>query len=89
MKVGLVWPLDPEIVREFAARLDAIVVVEEKRPLLEGPVACRALQRSKTRQLYGKHANGGLRPEPEGQLFPNRHGEINPGLIAPHAHAKC
>ena len=32
---AMIWPLDPEIVREFAAGLDEIVVVEEKRPFLE------------------------------------------------------
>jgi indolepyruvate ferredoxin oxidoreductase len=31
----MIWPLDPEVVREFAAGLDEIVVVEEKLPFLE------------------------------------------------------
>ena len=31
----MIWPLDAEIVREFAAGLDEIVVVEEKKPFLE------------------------------------------------------
>ena len=31
----MIWPLDSEIVREFAAGLDEIVVVEEKLPFLE------------------------------------------------------
>ena len=35
LKVGMVWPLDPVIVRDFARGLDLIVVVEEKRPLIE------------------------------------------------------
>lgn len=34
-KIGMVWPLDPEFVREFAAGLQTILVVEEKRSLLE------------------------------------------------------
>jgi len=34
-KVGMVWPLDAEGVRQFAEGLDEIVVVEEKRHLLE------------------------------------------------------
>ena len=38
LKVGMVWPLDPSIVREFAEGLDLIVVVEEKRPLLEDQI---------------------------------------------------
>ncbi|WP_207844319.1 indolepyruvate ferredoxin oxidoreductase family protein [Williamsia soli] len=35
LKLGLVWPLEPQIVTEFAAGLDEIVVVEEKGPYLE------------------------------------------------------
>lgn len=34
-KVGMVWPLDAEGVRQFAEGLDEIVVVEEKRHMLE------------------------------------------------------
>ena len=34
-KVGMVWPLEPEGVREFARGLEEILVVEEKRQLLE------------------------------------------------------
>jgi len=35
LKVGMVWPLEPEIIERFADGLDTLVVVEEKRPLLE------------------------------------------------------
>lgn len=35
LKVGMVWPLDDAIVKAFAAGLSEILVVEEKRPLLE------------------------------------------------------
>ncbi len=38
LKVGMVWPLDPVIVREFAHGLDLIIVIEEKRPLLEDQI---------------------------------------------------
>ncbi len=34
-KVGMVWPLEPEGVRQFAEGLEEILVVEEKRQLLE------------------------------------------------------
>jgi indolepyruvate ferredoxin oxidoreductase len=34
-KVGMVWPLEPEGVRHFAQGLEEILVVEEKRQLLE------------------------------------------------------
>lgn len=35
LKLGMVWPLEPEILREFAEGLDELLVVEEKRPLIE------------------------------------------------------
>jgi indolepyruvate ferredoxin oxidoreductase len=35
MKVGMPWPLEPTGVREFAMGLDEILVVEEKRQLIE------------------------------------------------------
>ena len=35
MKVGMPWPLEPTAVREFAMGLDEILVVEEKRQLIE------------------------------------------------------
>ncbi len=34
-KVALSWPLEPEGIRRFAAGLEEILVVEEKRPLVE------------------------------------------------------
>ncbi|MNF26793.1 indolepyruvate ferredoxin oxidoreductase [compost metagenome] len=34
-KVGMVWPLDAEGVRQFAEGLDEIIVVEEKRHMIE------------------------------------------------------
>ncbi len=34
-KVGLVWPLEPQRLREWAEGLDLIVVVEEKRAVIE------------------------------------------------------
>ena len=37
-KVGMVWPLEPEGLKEFARGLDLILVVEEKRSLIETQV---------------------------------------------------
>ena len=38
LKIGMVWPLEPQIVSEFAKGLDLIIVIEEKRSLLESQV---------------------------------------------------
>ncbi len=35
LKIGMVWPLEPQIVSRFAKGLDLIIVVEEKRSLIE------------------------------------------------------
>jgi indolepyruvate ferredoxin oxidoreductase len=35
LKLALVWPIDPVIIRRFAEDLDEIIVVEEKAPLIE------------------------------------------------------
>ena len=38
LKLGMTHPIDKEIIREFAAQVDEIYVVEEKRPLLENEI---------------------------------------------------
>lgn len=38
LKLGMVWPVEPRIVRAFAKGLDEIIVVEEKRALIEQQV---------------------------------------------------
>jgi indolepyruvate ferredoxin oxidoreductase len=35
LKLGMVWPLETQIVREFASGLDEVLVVEEKGPFVE------------------------------------------------------
>jgi indolepyruvate ferredoxin oxidoreductase len=35
LKLGMIWPLEGEVVREFTAGLDEILVIEEKGPFLE------------------------------------------------------
>ncbi|WP_372791556.1 indolepyruvate ferredoxin oxidoreductase family protein [Paraconexibacter sp.] len=35
LQLGMVWPLEPTVVREFAHGLDELLVVEEKLPFLE------------------------------------------------------
>jgi indolepyruvate ferredoxin oxidoreductase len=38
-KVGLVWPMEPERLRAFAETCDEILVVEEKRPIIEDQIS--------------------------------------------------
>ncbi len=82
LKVGLIWPLDPVIVREFAQGLDVIVVAEEKRPILEdqfrdilygGPAAPR---------IVGKQFAGTVFDPDRGPVaFPNA-AELSPQAVA-------
>lgn len=37
-QVGMIWPLEPQGLREFARGLKEIIVVEEKRPILESQI---------------------------------------------------
>ena len=38
-KVGLVWPMEPSRLLDFAATCDEILVVEEKRPIIEDQIS--------------------------------------------------
>ncbi|WP_333984246.1 indolepyruvate ferredoxin oxidoreductase family protein [Ectopseudomonas khazarica] len=77
LKVGMSWPLEPVSVHQFAEGLDEILVVEEKRSIIEDQL---------TGQLYNWPV--GKRPrvvgefdEEGGSLLPNL-GELTPAMIA-------
>ncbi len=76
LKIGFAWPLDRDTIRRFAHGLEDIVVVEEKRALLEPQIKDH---------LYGLGANAprvvGKRDEKGEWLFPPS-GEIGPEAIA-------
>ncbi|NQD80455.1 indolepyruvate ferredoxin oxidoreductase family protein, partial [Pseudomonas sp. CrR14] len=77
LKVGMSWPLEPVSVHDFADGLDEILVVEEKRSIIEDQL---------TGQLYNWPV--GKRPRVVGEfdeqgesLLPNL-GELTPAMIA-------
>jgi len=73
-KVGMTWPLEPEGARRFCAGLEEVLVVEEKRPLLEDQLA-RLLYNEPTRpRLLGKTDEAGA------PLVPLT-GELSPPLV--------
>ena len=83
-KIGLVWPLDPEFVRDFANGLDQVLVVEEKRPVIEDQVKTILydLRLDKTPRVVGKYAGAvAYAPERGASVMPNW-GELQPALIA-------
>ncbi|MEU6998080.1 indolepyruvate ferredoxin oxidoreductase family protein [Nonomuraea sp. NPDC046570] len=71
LKIGMVWPLDPEIVRAFARGLGEILVVEEKGPMLETLIKD---------VLYGTADAPAVLGKGEG-LIP-RHGGLDADLVA-------
>lgn len=68
LKIGLVFPLDPEAVVKFADGLDTILVVEEKRPLIETQIKTTLVDAgiSKMPKIIGKPALPAV-----GELAPN------------------
>jgi indolepyruvate ferredoxin oxidoreductase len=76
-KVGMPWPLEPRLTHDFADGLEEILVVEEKRSIIEDQL---------TSQLYNYPV--GSRPRVVGEfdedgrdLLPNV-GELTPAMIA-------
>ena len=81
LKIGMVWPLDPEIVREFAEGLETVIVVEEKRPILEDQLRVILYGSTPTPRLVGKHTGGNVVDRNRAAVaFPNA-AEISPGLV--------
>ena len=76
-KVGMTWPLEPEGIRNFAKDMDEILVVEEKRGLVEDQL---------TSQLYNLGSE--IRPVVVGKRDENGSGllsataDLTPGVIA-------
>jgi indolepyruvate ferredoxin oxidoreductase len=88
LKVGCVWPLDAQDARAFATGLDEILVVEEKRQILEYALKEELYNwREDVRpKVYGKFDErgneGGEWSVPRGQwLLPARY-ELSPSIIA-------
>src|SRR5580704_15877940 len=74
-KVGLTWPLEPEGAKKFAAGLEEILVVEEKRPLIEDQL---------TKLLYNMHSRPRIvgKQDENGRTLLPTNGELNPAGVA-------
>jgi indolepyruvate ferredoxin oxidoreductase len=76
-KIGLAWPLEPEGARHAASGVEEVLVVEEKRPLIEDQLV-KLLYRvdaSRRPEVVGK------RDETGGALLPSV-GELDPVVVA-------
>ena len=74
-KIGQVWPLDMDSFHDWAEGLDLIVVVEEKRKLIEVQVKEAIFDDRRGRRVYG------WRDETGAELFPTRMA-LDPIMIA-------
>ena len=82
LKLGMVWPLDDQLIRDFAEGLDTILVIEEKRPLLEDQIRSILYDTPDRVRIVGKTLGGqSIASQPGECAFP-LHGEIDPGMIA-------
>ncbi|RME94694.1 MAG: indolepyruvate ferredoxin oxidoreductase family protein, partial [Alphaproteobacteria bacterium] len=70
-KVAMTWPLEPEGVARFASGLDLIIVVEEKRSLIETQVKEQLYGTANAPAIVGKQdEKGATLFQPEGALEP-------------------
>jgi indolepyruvate ferredoxin oxidoreductase len=75
LNMGMVFPMEPRIVREFARGLQEILVVEEKRAFLELFARDILYSLADRPVLVGKS-------DEEGRPLLNSHGELDPDKIA-------
>ncbi len=76
-KVGMSWPLEPEGIREFVHGLQEVLVVEEKRSLMEDQLKSMlyALPSEQRPRIVGEY-------DERGALLVSNVGELNPVQIA-------
>ncbi|MBW4947562.1 hypothetical protein KZW06_28770, partial [Klebsiella pneumoniae] len=60
-KVGMVWPLEPRGIAEFALGLDKVIVIEEKRSLLEAQLKDILYGQEGAPQVIGKKDERGAK----------------------------
>ena len=80
-KIGQTFPLDMRGFHDWAEDLDLIVVVEEKRKLIEVQIKEAIFNDRQGRRVYGWHKGGGAGSMHGEELFPTR-GALDPIMIA-------
>ena len=75
LKVGMIYPLEAQVVREFAEGLDEIVVVEEKRDLVESQLRNVLYDLPQRPRVLGKR-------DAEGRAWFPYHGELDADAVA-------
>jgi indolepyruvate ferredoxin oxidoreductase len=80
-KIGQTFPLDMKGFHDWAEGLDLIVVVEEKRKLIEVQIKEAIFDDRRGRRVYGWHKGGGAGSMHGEELFPTR-GALDPIMVA-------
>ena len=75
LKLGVIFPLEPGVVTEFANGLDEIVVVEDKRPFIEDAVKSVLYGRAGAPGVYGKRTR-------DGSALLRSYGELDADAVA-------
>ena len=75
LKVGMIYPLDAELVRNFARGLDEIIVVEEKRAFVETAIKDLLYGTANPPRVIGKL-------DPSGQVLVSASGELDADSVA-------
>ncbi len=74
-KVGMSWPLEPTGARAFAQGLDEVLVVEEKRPLVEDQLVKLLYALPQRPRIVGKR-------DEDGRALMPTDGELSPSIVA-------
>jgi indolepyruvate ferredoxin oxidoreductase len=75
LKLGMVWPLEPSILQDFAKGLSTIMVVEEKRSLIEAQIKDILYTEEQRPLVIGK-------TDEEGKTLFAPHGVLEPNQVA-------
>ena len=82
LSVGMPWPIASQILIDFASRYDEILVVEEKRPIVEDQLARVVVNQKRRGVISGKFC-------PKGTPLIPQTGELNHRLLCNVIHARA
>ncbi|HWH45079.1 MAG TPA: indolepyruvate ferredoxin oxidoreductase family protein [Thermoleophilaceae bacterium] len=75
LRLGMIWPLEPQVVREFATGLEEILVVEEKRAFVEPQVKEVLYGSASAPRVVGKR-------DERGEVLLSQDGDLNADAVA-------
>ena len=83
LKVGLIWPLEPRCIETFSEGLEEILVVEEKRQVLEYQIKEHLYNQERRPRVVGKYDEVGEWIQvPRSHILLSPNGELNASQIA-------